>query len=82
MDLSVFHQANRYILAYLRKETKIPEEKVYVGMLYSGSTASSSIAIALKQAVTEGSLQNGASVVIVRLRSRLFLIGGAGPFVG
>jgi 3-oxoacyl-[acyl-carrier-protein] synthase-3 len=65
VDLFVFHQANRYMLEYLRKKMRIPEEKFYIGMQHCGNTVSSSIPIALKQAATGGYLKDGAAVVIV-----------------
>jgi 3-oxoacyl-[acyl-carrier-protein] synthase-3 len=65
VNLFVFHQANRYMLDYLRKKMRIPEEKFYIGMRHCGNTVSSSIPIALKQASTEGYLKNGATVAIV-----------------
>ena len=65
VDLFVFHQANRYMLEYLRKKMRIPEGKFYIGMQHCGNTVSSSIPIALKQAAVKGCLRSGATVAIV-----------------
>ena len=57
IDLFVFHQANRYMLDYLRRKIKVPQEKFYVAMGYCGNTVSSTIPIALKHAQMEGRLK-------------------------
>ena len=47
IDLFIFHQANKYMLNYLRKKIRIPKEKFYIGMEHCGNTVSSTIPIAL-----------------------------------
>lgn len=47
IDLFVFHQANKYILDFLRKKLQIQENKFYLNMEYVGNTVSSTIPIAL-----------------------------------
>ena len=64
IDLFVFHQANRYMLDQLRKRLEIPEEKFYVAMQNCGNTVSSTIPIALKDAVADGKLKPGHRVVL------------------
>jgi 3-oxoacyl-[acyl-carrier-protein] synthase-3 len=63
IDLFVFHQANRYMLEHLRKRLRIPPEKFVIAMQW-GNTASSSIPLALKSAMSEGRLADGARVVL------------------
>ena len=46
IDYFIFHQANKYMLEYLRKKIKIPQEKFYNNMLESGNTVSATIPIA------------------------------------
>jgi 3-oxoacyl-[acyl-carrier-protein] synthase-3 len=65
IDLFVFHQANRYMLEHLRKKLRIPEAKFYISMQYTGNTVSSTIPIALKNAVCDGTLKEGATVMLV-----------------
>lgn len=65
IDLFVFHQANRYMLDYLRKKIKLPVEKFYVGMAHCGNTVSSTIPIALKDAASEGRLKPGDLTMLV-----------------
>ncbi len=43
----IFHQANSYMLDFLRKKIKIESERFYVGMSEVGNTVSNSIPIAL-----------------------------------
>jgi len=43
----IFHQANQYMLSYIRKKMDIPEEKFFLFMAKTGNTVSSTIPIAL-----------------------------------
>ena len=65
IDLFVFHQANRYMLDYLRRKIKVPQEKFYVAMGHCGNTVSSTIPIALKHAQLEGRLKPGDLTMLV-----------------
>ena len=56
VDLFVFHQANRYMINYLRKLMEIDKEKFYVFMETVGNTVSSTIPIALCEAMKENRL--------------------------
>jgi 3-oxoacyl-[acyl-carrier-protein] synthase-3 len=56
VNLFVFHQANKYMLNFLRKKMKIAEDKFYVNMANVGNTVSNSIAIALCDAKQENKL--------------------------
>ncbi len=57
IDLWVFHQANKYMINYLRKLMCIDKDKLYVYMDKVGNTVSSTIPIALVEARKEGRLQ-------------------------
>ena len=57
IDLFVFHQANKYMINYLRKMLEIEKEKFYVFMENVGNTVSSTIPIALYEAQKEGKLK-------------------------
>ncbi len=56
IDLFVFHQANKYMINYLRKLIGIDKEKFYVFMENVGNTVSSTIPIALYEAQKEDRL--------------------------
>lgn len=56
IDLFVFHQANKYMMNFLRKKIKIEEEKFYYYLENVGNTVSSTIPIALYEAKKEGRL--------------------------
>ena len=56
VDLFVFHQANKYMINYLRKLMEIDKDKFYVFMEKVGNTVSSTIPIALAEAQKEGRL--------------------------
>lgn len=64
IDLFVFHQANRYMINYLRKLMDIEKEAFFVFMDRVGNTVSSTIPIALCEARREG-----------RLKGRVLLAG-------
>lgn len=65
IDLFVFHQANKFMLEYLRKKIKISAEKFYIYMEHCGNTVSSTIPIALKHALQEEKIKAGSKVLIV-----------------
>ena len=56
VNLYVFHQANKYMINYLRKLMEIDKDKFYVFMETVGNTVSSTIPIALCEAKKEGKL--------------------------
>lgn len=57
INLFVFHQANKYLLNFLRKKIKIQEDKFFYFLENVGNTVSSTIPIALKEAQNEGVLK-------------------------
>ncbi|HRQ48894.1 MAG TPA: 3-oxoacyl-[acyl-carrier-protein] synthase III C-terminal domain-containing protein, partial [Agriterribacter sp.] len=64
VDLFIFHQANRFMLEYLRKKIKISPEKFYIYMEHCGNTVSSTIPIAMRHALQEGKIKPGSKVLI------------------
>ena len=56
IDLFVFHQANKYMINYLRKLIEIESEKFYYCIEKFGNTVSSTIPIALEEARRESKL--------------------------
>ncbi len=65
VDLFVFHQANKYMLDFLRKKCKISEEKFYMNFEDCGNTVSASIPIALARAEADGALCSGTKIMLV-----------------
>lgn len=57
VDLFVFHQANKYMINYIRKLIGIDKERFYIFMENVGNTVSSTIPIALCEAEKEGKLK-------------------------
>jgi 3-oxoacyl-[acyl-carrier-protein] synthase-3 len=51
IDLFIFHQANEYMLNFIRKKVGIPPEKFYLFLKNCGNTVSSTIPIALSEAL-------------------------------
>jgi len=62
VDMFVFHQANKYMLNFLRKKLKIEEEKFYYFLENVGNTVSSTIPIALYEAQKEGKLKGNVLI--------------------
>jgi 3-oxoacyl-[acyl-carrier-protein] synthase-3 len=60
----IFHQANTYMLNFVRKRCKIPESKFYISMKDIGNTVSSTIPIAFKRFFTENTFQKGNKVLL------------------
>ncbi|MGD0755397.1 MAG: ketoacyl-ACP synthase III [Bacteroidales bacterium] len=64
IDYVIFHQANKYMLDYLRKKIKIPIEKFYQNMENTGNTVSSTIPIALKDCIERNLVKNGDKILL------------------
>lgn len=62
LDLTILHQANRYILNFLRKKLKIREDMFYYCMENIGNTVSSTLPIALTEARKENLLKGNILV--------------------
>ena len=65
IDLFVFHQANQFMLGHLKKSLNIPDEKFFTFMAESGNTVSSTIPIALSEAIDNNSVSPGSKVMIL-----------------
>jgi 3-oxoacyl-[acyl-carrier-protein] synthase-3 len=64
IDLCVFHQASSLTLDSLQKTLKIPDEKMFRNIHKYGNTVSSSIPIALSEAIEEGLIMKGNLVLV------------------
>jgi 3-oxoacyl-[acyl-carrier-protein] synthase-3 len=64
VDYFILHQANKFMLDYLRKKMKIPEGKYYQNMLQTGNTVSATIPIALKDALDKKIIKKGNKVLL------------------
>ena len=64
IDMYIFHQANKYMLDFLRKKIKIEEDKFYYCLSEFGNTVSNTIPIAICEALRDGSVKNKQKVLI------------------
>ena len=64
IDLYVFHQANKFLLDSLRRKMNIPEQKFFMNLQFSANTVSATIAIALKDALTQGRINKDSCVLL------------------
>lgn len=62
VSLFVFHQANMYILEFLRKKIRIEKDKFYCNLREVGNTVSSTIPIALREAQDAGLLKGNVAI--------------------
>ncbi len=65
LDFIIFHQANKYMLEYLRKKIKAPETKFYIHLEDTGNTVSSTIPIALQDCLVNNRIKKGDKVLLV-----------------
>jgi len=64
IDFVIFHQANQYMLQYLRELIGVDENKFYVDMAETGNTVSATIPIALEKCLKEGRVKPGDRVLL------------------
>ena len=64
IDLYVFHQANKFMLNHLRKKIKIEEEKFFLFLENCGNTVSSTIPIALAEAIKAGRVKDKDKILL------------------
>lgn len=64
VDLFIFHQANQYMLNFIRNRCKIPEHKFYIDIKDGGNTVSSTIPIALKRASIKSIINKGDRLLL------------------
>jgi 3-oxoacyl-[acyl-carrier-protein] synthase-3 len=65
VDVLVPHQANKRIIDAAAKYLKMPPEKVVVNIQEYGNTSAASIPIALSEALDEGRIKSGDTIVFV-----------------
>lgn len=64
IDLFIFHQANGFLLEYLRKKIGIPQEKFFMYLREVGNTVSSTIPIAISEAIKANKIKAGQKVLV------------------
>jgi len=64
IDYFIFHQANQFMLEYLRKKIGIPMGKFCIDIAETGNTVSCTIPIALKNALDKGLISSGNKVML------------------
>lgn len=64
IDLFIFHQANLFLVDHIRKKLNIDEDKVFNFMENVGNTVSSSIPIALAEAIKSGKAKKGQTILL------------------
>lgn len=64
VDYVIFHQANKYMIDYLRKKLGIPEEKFFMDMADTGNTVSATIPIGLKKSINRNIIKPGDKILL------------------
>lgn len=62
INLYVFHQANKYMMDYLRRKMKVDEDRFYYYLSEVGNTVSSTIPIALNEAYKNQKLKGNVMI--------------------
>ena len=65
IDYFVFHQANEFMLEYLRIKIGIPTDKFCIDIANTGNTVSATIPIALKNAYCNKKIKKGSKIMLV-----------------
>lgn len=65
VDLFIFHQANRFMLENLRRQSKIPEEKFVIDLEDIGNTVNCTIPIAIARSTSRGLISPGNKLMLV-----------------
>lgn len=60
----IFHQANKFMLDYLRRKVKISKDKFYINLETVGNTVSNTIPIGLKDSLEKGYVKEGDKVLL------------------
>ena len=64
INIFVFHQANKYMLEYIRKKIGIDKDLFFYFLENCGNTVSSTIPIALNEAINQNKIKDGDNVVL------------------
>lgn len=64
VDYFILHQANKYMLDTIRKITRIPKDKFFIGLADKGNTVSSTCLMALKDAENKELIKPGDQIVM------------------
>ncbi|MBJ2126452.1 3-oxoacyl-ACP synthase III family protein [Flavobacterium sp. IB48] len=64
IDMVIFHQANAFMLDFIRKRCGIDSDKFYVSMSDIGNTVSSTIPIALSRVIKENRFKTNQQVLL------------------
>lgn len=64
VDLYIFHQANKFILSTLRKICGIKKDKFYINLAKTANTVSSTLPIALKNALQEERITSDSNIFL------------------
>jgi 3-oxoacyl-[acyl-carrier-protein] synthase-3 len=65
IDLFIFHQANEFMMQFIRKRCHIPEDKFFVFIKNCANTVSSTIPIALNAAIEQNRIKKGNKVLLI-----------------
>lgn len=65
IDLFIFHQANKFMLDYLKRKLNIPDSKFFIFLENCGNTVSSTIPIAINEAIKSNQLKKGMTLLLV-----------------
>ena len=64
IDHFVFHQANKYMLEFLRKKLRVDESKFHINIERVGNTSGSTIPICLEELIESNTITPGQKIML------------------
>ena len=64
IDLFIFHQANSFMLNFIRNKCKIPSEKFFIDIKEIGNTVSNTIPLAIEKAIELNTFKNKNKILL------------------
>ncbi len=64
IDQFIFHQASKMTLESIRRSMELNEEQVFINIQNIGNTVSASIPISLRDAIDQGEIDNGSTLIL------------------
>ncbi|MCI6474519.1 MAG: ketoacyl-ACP synthase III [Mucispirillum sp.] len=65
IDMVIVHQANKIILEFIKRRLKLPDDRFYINMRYTGNTSSATIPIALNDLQENELLKHNQNILVL-----------------
>lgn len=65
IDMVIVHQANKMILEFIKRRLKLPDDRFYINMRYTGNTSGATIPIAIHDLYVNNKLKNNQNILVL-----------------